>query len=75
MASVDFLTFLWIVCLLAPSWTSEPLTMEEAREKKGLENSLSFLYNFGVRFPSIPAEGRTAAVAFTSGQAQNQLIP
>lgn len=49
--------------------------MEEAREKKGLENSLSFLYNFGVRFPSIPAEGRTAAVAFTSGQAQNQLIP
>lgn len=49
--------------------------MEEAREKKGLENSLSFLYNLGVPFPSVPAEGRTAAAAFTSGQAGNQLIP
>lgn len=49
--------------------------MEEAREKKDLENSLSFLYNLGFPFPSVPAEGRTAAVAFTSGQAENQLIP
>lgn len=58
-----------------PSWTSEPLAVEEAREKKDLENSLSFLYNLGFPFPSVPAEGRTAAVAFTSGQAENQLIP